>query len=197
MIAILVKTIEVSGKKMLAIYTPYSPELADAARKLSGRWNSTERAWTFDPRLEDSVRALLRSIYGTDGSDEGASDLVTIRTTVPNIEAPRNGRAEWFCFGRLLVSRPSKFDAVKLGQGVVLVKGDFYAAGGSEKYPELAPMPGTVIDIYDVPRATLGGEDDKYEIVGQTIDMEALRAEREKLMARIAEIDITLGKDNS
>lgn len=168
----------------IALQSPYHPDIPSRAKNIGGRWNSTRKQWTFDARDESAVRDLAREIYGTDGSQ--AADLVTIRV---GVDRDADSSDTWFAYGRQIAHRRGRDEQVRLGEGVVIVEGGFPRSGGSVKYPQLRAESGTVLEIRDVPRTLVV---DGEEIVGETLDIEGLRAERERLAARIAEIDALL-----
>lgn len=177
--------------------TPYHNDFVQRAKTIGGRWDSARRVWTFDPRDDARVRELVVSLFGTDGS-EPEGDLVTVRIALRE----DGGWSNKMTFaGRTVAERPGRDWAPKLAANVVLVEGKWEASGGSRNNPRLAG--GTaVVEIRDLPRAALSieGEGD-YEIVSPepepvnntpAVDVDALLAEREALLARIAEIDAQL-----
>ncbi|WP_326581695.1 hypothetical protein OIE69_43785 (plasmid) [Actinacidiphila glaucinigra] len=176
----------------VALVSPYNSELPAAARELGGRWDRTARYWHFDARDEQRVRELARDFFGTDGSPADEADKVTIRWNISNY-CQRRGDSELHLGGHRIASRRSRDEDVRLGVGVVLISGGFPGQGGSTKYPALEPLADTVVEIRDLPRALLDNlHRGAYEIVETTVDVAALREERERLLARIAEIDATL-----
>lgn len=175
-----------NGKTVLA--SPYHPDLPAQARKLGGRFNRASSTWVFDARDEARVRDLARAVYGTDG--ETAVELVTVRLDMNRLY----GEPDLWFAGRRIARRPARDSAVRLGDGVIVVEGGFASSGGSMKYPSLAAKDGTVLEVRDLPRTAVEAEDsDGVEIVGeQGPDVDALLAERERLLARLAEIDAQL-----
>lgn len=182
----------------IAFYSPFHPDLARAARDLGGKPARDQYGkfhyWEFDPRDLDRVRDLGRRFFGTDGTED-ASDLVTVRVHVNNLEGTE---AEGRFAGRLIAERPARDASVRLAPGVVLVAGRFPSSGGSMKYPDLNADDDTVIEIRDLPRAALAiAREGSYEIVEETIDVTALAVERERLTARLTEIDALLARANA
>ena len=179
----------------LATRTPFHPAFPARARKLGGRWDG--KYWTFDARDESRVRELCREIYGTDGEDEAASDRVTVRVTVGGGGWNARRQGLYLC-GREVARAFGRDSGAKLGEGVVVLEGGF-TSGGSVKNWETQARPGTVFEMRDVPRravAAVGnGTDDGLtlevieEHIDRDVDKDALRAERERLLARVAEID--------
>ncbi|MBV6425507.1 MAG: hypothetical protein NAOJABEB_03328 [Steroidobacteraceae bacterium] len=170
---------------VLTVASPYHPQFPARAKALGGRFNGNDKTWQFDARDESRVREMVIDIFGTDGST-GVGDLVTVRVRVNDY-----GLGDTlFVAGRQVARRPGRDMPVRLGDGVVIVSGGFAHSGGSQAKPRLAAHDNTVLEIRDLPRAI--AEREGLEIVEITIDRAALMAEREKLIARLAEIDALL-----
>jgi len=176
--------------------SPYNADLSPRAKELGGRWDVASKRWHFDGRDEQKVRDLARSIYGTDGSPDEAADVVTVRVHLADYEGSRRDDARRAIFaGRTIAERRYRDSAVQLSAGVVLVAGQLYGSGGSGQYPAIEAADDVIVEIRDIPRASLATVPaDSYVIVEQQLDAEALRAERERLAARIAEIDALLAQ---
>lgn len=171
--------------------TPYNEKFVTGARAIGGKWNRHERKWTFDRRDEERVRALCREVFGTDGSPEDQADLVTVRIRAADYEQ----WGEIAFIGRKVAWRPGRDTRVRLADNVVVVQGRFPSSGGSRNNPRVDAGDDVILEIRDIPRAALSVEKEgTYEIVEETIDKEALRAERERLLARLTEIDAILNE---
>lgn len=184
-----VEITEISDGKRIAVATPYHAKWREQARSdLSGRWHSGRKAWTFDARNRSEVSQALRAIFGTDGTT--ATETVTVRIPAYRHEAG----AEIEFAGRTLAKRPSRDDEVQLMPGVILLEGQFDGSGGSMKYPQINADEDVFLKVTDIPKAALNDEDDNsYEILDErAVDLDALRAEKERLLARLAEIDKAL-----
>jgi hypothetical protein len=183
-------TITTDGGKT-TVRSPYHPDWPAEARRLGGKWSGG--AWVFDSRDEDRVRALARDTFGTDGSpDPGGT--VTVRVAVTDAMGEKGGKpAALYLYGRLVATRYARDNEPTLGPGIVLVSGGF-GDGGSHNYLKLGPLDDTFVEIRDVPRVV--ALDHGLKIVGEDAgpDREALRAERERLVARLAEVDALLAE---
>jgi hypothetical protein len=160
-----------STESQIKVKSPYYPRFIAFAKKRNGKWVSPH--WVFDKRDEQVVRDACREYYGTAGEEV---PLVTVRCLVESPENP------WYDFGRLIAERRSRDSEAKIGEGVVIIEGDFPSWGGSVKHPSLAAEEGTVIEIRDVP-LMLAKANPKFSIVGDTSDSEKLLA-----IAQIREI---------
>ena len=139
------------GSTKLKLVSPFVPGFSDKARALGGTWNPTTKAWYFDQRDSDRVRALVLATFGVDPLAEPGDEpeLVTVRVEL-------NGRlcneSSVWMFGRELASRGGRDYAVRLGTGVILIAGSFPSHGGSVKNPRLDNSDGTILEVRDVPR---------------------------------------------
>ncbi len=187
--------IEKNDNGKLLAYSPYNPDLPSAAKKLGGRWNATEKAWTFDVRDEARVRELYRSIYGTDGT-QAAGDLVTLK--VRCVEEWDEWRGGLFVCGRQVARATGRDSGAKLAEGVVILQGAVRSGGSVKNWRTIADD-GTVFEIRDVPRPAAEQDTPSevvVEVVEQDSSFDALREEREQLMQRVAEIDAMLTGEN-
>ena len=179
----------------LSVHSPYNTDFVAKARKIAGKWDGDHRAWTFDVRNEAKVRALLTEVYGTDGA--AVADVVSVRIKL--VDGADCAAGPITIAGRVIARAFGRDSGAKLGEGVVVEAGGF-SSGGSMKNWRTTSRAGTVILLHDFPRAAIAkvqdedGDVDTIEIVepAPTIDREALTAERERLLVRLAEIDKAL-----
>lgn len=176
--------------KRAYLTAPYDAAAVAAAHDLGGSWDGRNKRWSFDVRDVERVRELARTYWGTDGT-EPEGDLVTVRI---DAYAHETGNEIRFA-GRRVAIRRGRDEPVKLSAGVVVVAGKLPSSAGSMKNPAVLEWGNEVtLEVRDLPRGALAVEaDDSYTLVddGQ-IDVDALHAEREKLLARLAEIDAML-----
>lgn len=175
-------------KTTVTLHSHYTPGISKKARALGGRFDNTTKTWKFDIREETKVRALAMSEYGTDGT---TTDTITIRMNPDSDE-----KCTWFA-GRMIARRPERDRDVQLGEGVILIEGDFHSRGGSRANPTVNAMPGTIVEVRDVParHEDIKNHPDEYEIVDEDKpgdDIDELMAERERLLERVAQIDAKL-----
>lgn len=176
------------------VTSDYNAEFVSRARNLSGKWSSP--SWIFDIRNEAAVRAACLECYGTDGM---VTDTVDVRVTLhaTNYSDHHSARTSGITvFGRTVARAFGRDSGATLGDGVVVESGKF-SSGGSAKNWETRATAGTKVILRNVSRALVDAHDDEsvsVEIITSNVDADALRSEREKLIARIAEINTILGE---
>lgn len=192
-------SITISGSSLL-VTSPYNSKFVDAAKRLGGRWRGG--AWVLDARDEARVRALCCECYGTDGTTAG--DVVTLRIEWRKSRGVSQGPIE--VYGRTIARATGRDSDARLGDGIAVLDGGF-GSGGSVKNWTTSVREGTVVLVRDFPRVradellSAQTEEDvrRYSIEDEVmaIDRPALHAERERLVARIAEIDALLGSESA
>lgn len=178
----------------IEVKAPYNPAFPKPARRLGGKW--LNELWVFDAKEESRVRELCLKVYGTDGVI-GVGDLVTVRIEfLKNFSSRKSGI--FFC-GRMVASAQSSYSGARVGDGIVFIHGEPESGGSYKNWCTVIPE-GSIVEIRDAHRIAAkscikklnSGEDCSAEIITESIDKEALFAEREKLVQRIAEIDARL-----
>ncbi len=178
--------------------TPYNAGYVKAAKALGGRWNAADKVWQFDAGVEDRVRAAMIEAYGTDGQQTTATVTIHVKLAwnAHHISESK-GTDEFVIGGRTLVRRRHRDYPVIIGDKCSVISGGFPETGGSVKNPRPEWEDGTVMEVREVPESVARRLAEKHPdvvaIVGKTkTDRDALMAERERLLARIAEIDALL-----
>ena len=185
----------------VTLTAPYDPSLPGKAKALGGYFDGVTKAWTFDVRDETRVRDLAREIYGTDGTVYADEPTVTVRIDLDAL-VRECCEPELRLAGISLARRPARDSAVHLCEGVVVVSGSFPGRGGSVKNPALEPADGTVLEVRDLPPAvavkmmTEAATAHRCPVTmleDAALDRAVLTEERERLVARLVEIDAMLG----
>ncbi len=166
------------GRAAITVRVPYDERFRSGARSLGGEWYAGRRVWAFDARRESDVRELCRMVFGTDGDDTPV--LVDVRVDLSGICRRIGYRCDEIrLYGRQIAKRWRRDEPVRLGKGVRLLSGGFATRGGSQKYPELAPLYDTVIEVLDVPESLTGGHYAELEVVRRPLDPDEERLARE------------------
>lgn len=185
-----VQAIRENGK--IKMKSGFHPDLAQKAKQLGGKWDGGEKCWIFDERDDEHVKKLYMRIYGDDG--ETTQNLVDVRITV--VEELSECCGAIYACGKILAKAFGRDSGAKVGDGVKLLKGKI-DSGGSMKNWRTIIGDGSVFELRDVTERAAKVEFDKYnsetykvEIIAQCkINLDALTAEKERLLQRLTEIE--------
>lgn len=171
----------------IQVESPYNREFVSQAKLIGGRWSAP--FWVFDIRDADRVRDVLMDIYGEDGS---VQDRVTIRMTLTSEHDKRGGPI--VVHGREIASATGRDSGARLGRGIVLIEGKFDGGGSVKNWSTIVRTDATVL-VRDVPRAAADRMladpelNASIEPEAPVINRVELESERDRLIARLAEID--------
>lgn len=175
------------GSQKIRLDSPYHPELPKRAKAMGGKFNGDAKAWYFDLRTLDAVRQMCVSVYGIDPLAE-PEEMVNVRI-FNDIDNLPGDQTVW-AMGREIISRPSRDASVRVGQGVAIVAGGFKSSGGSRNNPSIGScLPGTVIEVFDVPRSVAeawiasGWQDDAEIFVVEPAEETSVTFENAKVLA--------------
>ncbi len=183
------------GNGKIAVDTPYNPSFVSKIKKAGGKWNPGNKTWEIDERTIDTVRAIMREVYG---QDDMPQETVTVKVTIGDKNL-KEWRAPVVLFGRNIASARGRDGGARVGEGVCFEKGGC-DSGGSMKNWYTIVSAGSEITIYEVPRLAveqkLGWKDEygTFEVVENGDPLAALRAEKEALLKRLAEIEELLNE---
>ncbi len=183
------------GNGKIAVDSPYNPVFVKRIKKAGGKWNASNRTWEVDERSIDTVRSIMREVYG---QDDLPQELVTVKVTIGD-KSLEEWRAPVVLFGRTIASARGRDSGARPGEGVCFEKGGC-DSGGSMKNWYTIVRAGSEITIYDVPRLAveqkLGWKDEygTFEVVEADDPLAALKAEKEALLKRLAEIEEILNQ---
>ncbi len=182
------------GNGKIAIETPYNPEFVKKIKKAGGRWNGSDKTWQIDERSTEAVRAIMRDVYGM---DDMPHELVTVKVTLK--ERIEVWQGPVVLFGRTIASAFGRDSGAKLGEGVCFEKGEAKSSGSVKNWYTTVEAD-SIITLYDVPRRAVEeklGWEEKYgafEIVESADPLASLKAEKEALLKRLAEIEELLAR---
>ncbi len=183
------------GNGRIAIDSPYNPEFVRRIKGAGGKWDGQSKTWQVDERSIDAIRAIMRGVYG---QDDLPTETVTVKITVGEDRIIAD-RGPIVLFGRTVASARGRDSGARVGDGVSFEKGSCYS-GGSMKHWDTRIAPESIFTIYDVPKLAaeerLGWDDDygTFEVVAPENPLAALKAEKETLLVRLAEIDALLAE---
>lgn len=184
------------------VYTPYSPEFVRRIKNIGGaRWTADERCWIIPADAVETCREIMMDVFG-ECDIPYAGKRLRVRVTV--LKQIAEERAPVSYFGKNLASASGRDSGARVGEGVTVISGKV-RSGGSRNRWETIIEEGTVMVIGGIPQALYERDRDAKDrwgaklfltevIEDAPIDRDALKAEREKLMERVAEIDRLLGE---
>ena len=143
----------------ICVAVPFNREFIAAARSISGCWDVPAKVWTFDSRDRERLTEILYKFFGY--VEHPSGELATVRVILDE-DTYEEERGQVKFLGRVIASRWSRDEAVRLADGVVKVSGEFSRSGGSLAHPRVCPDGGqpVVLEIRDIPRESLGAERD-------------------------------------
>ena len=182
--------IEISDGKA-AVYTPYNAEFVKRVKLIGGRWDGAKKCWKVSEANIPDVRDAMRAIYGRD--DQPVSETVDVELV---FEAEvYECRGPVTILGRTIAAAQGRDTGARPGDGVAFSAGAPLSGGSMRNWTTRVPA-GCVVKLRELPKAVLDGaelpEGVIMKVAGGSIDRDALQAERERLLARLAEIDALL-----
>ena len=170
------------------IYTPYNAEFVSKIKLLGGRWNPSEKCWIVAEFKADDVRAAMRSVYGQD--DQPVSETVDVILKFD--EEYYELCAPVTMLGRTIATAWGRDSGARMGDEVMFIEGKPKSGGSVKNWHTVIPA-GSVVKLPNLPKTATKECELPYgvtmQIIGKDIDRKALEAEKEKLLARLAEIE--------
>ena len=184
-------------EKQISVQSEYNKVFVDLARNLAGKWNESNKSWGFDIRDEADVLEACYLAYGEDGFRQNFCD---IKMTLPS--GMESEDHTLILFGRRIATAFSTSVPVKWASPVVVKAGAIVC---SRRYRDeiVEVEAGTAIILRDLSRPLVDkciSENTYGDAVIEILpDMRAsaranLIAERDALLARLAEINQLLGE---
>lgn len=171
------------------VQSDYNRDYISRAKGIQGRWNAPY--WVFPEENIDELRELLLDVYGECG-DLAEEAPVTVTVDL-DLDKYKYG-AEVTIGSFVAVKRRYRDSEVIYADNVMLVSGGFTPTGGSAKHPAVYHETGTVIRVKDIPvRLYEKIKDLDGVTLYKTPDNSALIEERNRLLARLAELNALIG----
>jgi hypothetical protein len=178
----------------VSVVSPYNSEFVKQAKHYGGRY--ANNAWIFNIHDEGRVRDLCKKYYGTDGTTE--PDVCTVRVFISSSIHTFRGPIEFY--GRTIAKASHHASGARLGEGVVLIKGEFLSGGTGSNWKTKTGDAGATVLIRNFPRGIAEGlvnAGKKWiSIIYEppVIDVSAITAEKRRLLERIDEIDSMISR---
>lgn len=174
------------------IEAPYNPEFVRSIKAIGGaRWNARGKMWSVPTACVDQVREIMRRVFGEcDLPDETRRVNVKLHFNEGTRSADRK---PLIIFGKQVAHAFSRDGGAVVGDGVSFLEGQPTSGGSRVNYCARIPA-GAVALLRNVPENLLSEElpdGVTYEIMPDEAapSREALLAEKERLLARLNEID--------
>lgn len=185
-----------NGKAYIA--SPYNVEFVRRIKLSGGKWSAASKRWYVPEPALSAVRDMMMEVYGE--TDEGpAPECVTL--VVKWLEDDWEPCGPVTFAGRVIASAWSRDSGAKPGTNVNFVAGNPTSGGSAKNWSTRIPE-GCVAEIYYVPlnkAQELVNNHPRWMEVSikdsPVIDKAALKAEREQLVKRVAEIDALLANE--
>lgn len=171
-----------------AVYTPFNRDFVSRVKLLGGRWDGS--AWVVGEDAVEDVRKVMRAVYGRDDREAGEMVDVVLRFT-EEVSELRDGVT---ILGRTIAKAWGRDSGARVGDDVRFTEGKPRSGGSAKNWYTEIPE-GCVVKLPRVPKALVDRPDlglprgVEMAVIGESIDRDALEAEKEKLLARIAEIE--------
>ena len=173
------------------IYTPYNPEFVRRI-KMIGNAKWTGKAWSVPEAAVEEARAIMLDVYGE--TDVQESEKVKVKLTFS--EEVVRGRAPIVIYGKTIASARGRDSGARIGEDVAIIKGAAKSDGSAKNWCTVITE-GTELTVDNVPASMLDEELPEgvtAEVMPHGIDKEALLKEKERLEARLAEIEKLLAE---
>lgn len=176
------------------VHTPYHPNFIEKIKRCSSaKWDAARQAWQVTADLVPVVRKLMIDVFGEcDIPAEGKRFDVQLSFHT-GVSATCEGV---YFFGKCLARASGRDSGARPGDGVCYIEGGC-CSGGSMKYWCSQVKEGSVVMLYDIPETLILNEERRegvdYKFIERpTTNVDELKAEKVRLMARIEEIDAAL-----
>lgn len=180
----------VNGKALIS--SPYNADFVTRIKKCGGRWDSAKRVWAINAEALEAARTAMMDVYGeTDEAPSG--ELVTLVIKFAE-GCESKSRQPLTVAGRVIARAFGRDSGATLGEDVAFVAGG-PDSGGSNAHWLVTVAPGSICELYNVPLTkadeVIADPPNGMEITIKSakIDAAALKDERDKLLARLAEIN--------
>lgn len=178
------------------VFTPYNAEFVRKVKKCGGaKWDGDKKAWSVPANTVAQVREIMQEVYGeTDLPTSGAKVSVRVRV----VKEIYGNRDSIRFFGKTIASASGRDSGARVGDDVVFVTGKPTSGGSVKNWCTVIPENAEFV-VHNVVQSMVA-DDEHIEIISveQEVDAstDALRAEKEILLKRLAEINSILGEEN-
>ena len=177
------------------IYTPYNRDFVSRIKGIGrARWDADRKCWNIPEAGLETARSIMQDVYGETDLPDAWQKMVTVRIKFGD-RYTSECRCGVSAFGRTLARAWGRDSGAKVGDDVIMETGEVTSDGSAKNWYTVIKA-GTTFRL-QVPEGIYQRDKDLWdtEIVEATEadNRAALLAERDKLMARLAEINEILG----
>ena len=187
-------------KTLAYIESPYNAEFISKIKTIgAARWNPSKKAWQIPVEHIDLARSMMRQIYGKCDLPENIK-YVTVELHFDE-ECRSSSCAPISIFQKEIARARGRDTGAIVGDDVIFTEGKPTSGGSRANYITIIPA-GSIAIVYSIPETLLDSElpdGVTYKIIqdNKIQDHKSLIIEREKLLARLEEINKILGDYNS
>lgn len=191
--------IEINGQ-YAEVYTPYDKDFIYKIKTRIGgaRWDAAKKCWSIPVDAVDSCRDIMQECFGMSDVDDNG-DTVTVKVSI--VDDISELQSSVRLFGKVLSRAYGRDSSGKPGEDVLYIEGAPQSGGSVKNWRSIVPK-GSVIMLTNVKRKLWDNYVDSNksdlsyvaELVEATINKGQLRAEKERLLQRIQEINKLLGE---
>lgn len=186
-------SIEMQGNKAV-LYTPYNTDFVKKIKLAGAKWDDGRKAWVIDDDKLDIAKNIMREVYGRD--DQEPADMVRVKVTFTEEWSRWHGPVE--VLGHAVASAFGRDTGARVGDDVSFIAGAPKSGGSRANWTTIVPA-GSVVILGSVPRCLLDAGLPRgvtVEVMEPAASADDLRAERERLLARVTNIEASLERLN-
>lgn len=173
------------------VSTPYNADFVAKIKGIGGsRWEASNKCWSVPAESVDQVREIMMAVYGR--TDQTTEKTCTIRLTFE--KSMCEYRAPVAIYGKTIASAFGRDTGARAGDDVAFVEGKPASGGSVKNWTSIVPS-GSVVVLYNVPESMLSRElpaGVAAEVISNEVNRDELLQEKERLLARLAEIEALL-----
>lgn len=179
-----------------AIYSPYNKSFANRIKVLGAKWDADARCWVVDESALKDARAVMRDVYGQD--DRPVTESVDVILHFCEDVVVYCSGVE--VLGRTIATAFGRDSGAKVGEGVMFLQGQPRSGGSAKNWQTIVPA-GCVVKLPKLPKEIVVyptlPDGVRMEVEGSKSSRVELLMERDKLLARLEEIDQLLASEQS
>lgn len=190
--------IETNGDE-IAVFTPYNKQFVDGVKRMgSAKWNPNSKCWTMPCEYIENIRKIMEDTFGY--SDISTNETIKLRIKFLDDEFASQESVD--VFGKRVAVAYGRDSGAKVGEDVILESGEI-SSGGSARYWTSKVSEGSIFYLFNVNKNLFLKEKDNLpynikilEVIEEECGNKRLIEEKERLLARIEEINRILQGEN-